>query len=414
MSNPLQQQPKSTASLRETLSTSRKRWVVTILAMIAFTHIMDFMVLMPLGPKLMSIFQITPQQFSLLVSIYSFTAGIFGFVGSLFFDRLDRKYALLGTYIGFLIGTLCCTIAPNYEFLLISRAISGAFGGLISGICFAIIGDLFSIHERGTATGKLMASFSFAAVAGVPIGLILSNTFSWHAPFIAIVLFGSISALIAIAVIPNVNTHLKTHYSGIFSGVIENVTDQNSRKALVTTFMMTLSQFVVIPFISPYLVHNVNYPEDKLHLVYLLGGAVTIFSGPWVGKMCDRLTARRVFARTGLLFILPVFIFTHLGHVHMGVALTISTFIFLLSNSRMIPAMTIISSSIPPSRRGSFMSLNSCLQQLGSATASFIGGYVVSQPMMDGELHGFANTAYFAIVFGLLAYIIGRSIKTVS
>jgi len=372
------------------------------------------MVLMPLGPKLMGIFQITPQQFSMLVSVYSFTAGVCGFLGSLFFDRLDRKHALIGSYIGFLIGTLSCALAPNYSLLLIARALSGAFGGLISGISFAIVGDIFTIHERGTATGKLMAAFSFAAVAGVPSGLILSTHFGWHAPFIAIVLFGIISMIAAIKIIPNVNTHLKSHYSGMFTGVIENLSDSNSCKALLTTFMMTLSQFVVIPFISPYLVSNVGYPEHDLPLVYLLGGTVTIFSGPWVGKLCDQFSAQRVFIKTGLLFIIPVILITHLHQSPMIVVLTVTTLFFLFSNSRMIPAMTIISSSIPPSRRGSFMSLNSCLQQLGAATASFIGGFVVSQQSTGGSLEGFANTAYFAATFGVIAYIAGRTIKTVS
>lgn len=400
--------------LRDSLSASHKKWIIVVLAMISFTHIMDFMVLMPLGPKLMSIFQITPQQFSFLVSIYSFTAGLFGFLGSLFFDRLDRKHALIGSYLGFLCGTLCCALAPNYEFLLLARALSGAFGGLISGISFAIVGDIFSIHERGTATGKLMAAFSFAAVVGVPTGLLLSTAFSWHAPFIAIVLFGITAIIIALKVIPNVNTHLHTHYSGVFSGVIENVADANSRKALITTFMMTTSQFVVIPFISTYLVSNISFPEDHLPLVYLLGGSVTIFTGPYVGKLCDQFTAQRVFVRTGLLFIIPVFVITHLHNTSMILILFVTTMFFLLSNSRMIPAMTIISSSIPPSRRGSFMSLNSCLQQLGAASASFIGGFVVTQASAGGELIGFANTAYFAAIFGLSAYLIGRTIKTIS
>lgn len=402
------------ASLRDSLSASHKKWIIVVLAMISFTHIMDFMVLMPLGPKLMGIFQISPQQFSFLVSIYSFTAGVFGFLGSLVFDRLDRKHALIGSYFGFLIGTLCCALAPSYSFLLMARALSGAFGGLISGISFAIVGDIFSIHERGSATGKLMAAFSFAAVVGVPTGLILSTHFSWHAPFIAIVIFGTLSLFIAMKVIPNVNNHLKSHYSGIFTSVIENFNDKNSLLALVTTFAMTLSQFVVIPFISPYLVSNVGYPEEQLPLVYLLGGTITIFSGPWVGKLCDRFSAQRIFIKTGLLFIIPVFIITHMQQVSMFFALSMTTAFFLFSNSRMIPAMTIISSSIPPSRRGSFMSLNSCLQQLGAATASFISGLVVTQATPGTEFSGFANTAYFAAAFGLIAYFVGRKIRTIS
>ena len=408
------QSSRSSASLRDSLTSSHKKWIIVVLAMISFTHIMDFMVLMPLGPKLMTIFQITPQQFSFLVSIYSFTAGIFGFLGSLVFDRLDRKHALIGAYIGFLCGTLSCALAPSYSILLMARALSGAFGGLISGISFAIIGDIFSIHERGAATGKLMASFSLAATAGVPTGLLLSTKFGWHAPFIAIVFFGIAAIMIAYKVIPNVNNHLKSHYSSIFSGVIENISDVNSRTALFTTFMMTLSQFVVIPFISPYLVNNVGFPESSLPLVYLLGGTITIFSGPWVGKLCDRFTAQRVFIKTGLLFILPVFIITHLHNTPVVLTLLVSTLFFLLSNSRMIPAMTIISSSIPPSRRGSFMSLNSCLQQLGAAFASFLGGIVVTQAMPGAEFQGFSHTAYIAATFGVLAYIFGQRIKTVS
>ncbi len=382
--------------------------------MISFTHIMDFMVLMPLGPKLMNIFQINPQQFSFLVSVYSFTAGVFGFLGSLVFDRVDRKHALIFSYVGFLIGTACCALAPSYHFLLMARALSGAFGGLISGISFAIIGDIFSIHERGTATGKLMAAFSFAAVAGVPTGLLLSTHFSWHAPFIAIVIFGVMAITLAMKVIPNVNTHLKSHYSGVFTSVTENISDKNSCRALLTTFAMTLSQFVVIPFISPYLVANVGYPEEQLPLVYLLGGSITIFSGPWVGRLCDRFSAQRVFIKTGLLFIAPVFVITHMQNVSMIFALVMTTAFFLFSNSRMIPAMTIISSSIPPSRRGSFMSLNSCLQQLGAAAASFIGGMVVTQASPGTQFLGFENTAYFAAAFGLLAYLVGRNVKTIS
>jgi predicted MFS family arabinose efflux permease len=400
--------------LREQLSASQKQWIVAILTLVMFTHTMDFMVLMPLGPKLMNLFGINPQQFSFLVSIYSFTAGIFGFFGSLVFDRLDRKHALVGSYIGFLAGTLACAVAPNYPVLLAARALAGAFGGLLSGIAFAIVGDLFSIHERGSATGKLMTSFSIAAIVGVPAGLLLSNSMGWHAPFFAIFGFGLLCLIAAQKMIPNVNSHLQSHYSGIFSGITENFGDANSRVALLTTFTMVLSQFVVIPFISPYLVANTGFAEDHLPLVYLLGGGLTAFSGPWVGRLCDRSTPRKIFTYSGLLFLLPMFIITHLGHTGEAWILVATTSFFVLSNARMVPAMTIIQSSIPPSRRGSFMSLNSCIQQLGAASASFIGGLVITQMPLSTEMNGFADTAWISILFGIGAYFFGRMIRTVS
>ena len=404
----------SERSLRERVDSRDKQKIVILLTLIMFTTTLDFLILMPLGPRLMTLFSISPQQFSFLVSIYSFTAGIFGFLGSLIFDRLDRKHALIGAYIGFLIGTFFCAFAPNYTVLLIARALSGAFGGLLAGISYAIVGDLFSFHERGQATGKLMTSYFLANILGVPTGLYLANHFGWHSTFGSIVIVGTIAMLLAVKIMPNIRFHLKTHYSGIFSGLTENLGDKNSRTALATTLFMAHSQFVVVPFISSYLVSNTGFPEDHLTYVYLIGGILTILSGIAIGKTCDRFGARFVFQRTGLLFLIPVFFVTHLGHVGTAVTLVITTTIFMLSSFRAVPAITMISSSVPPSRRGSFMSLNSCVHQLGSASATFLAGWVITLIPGHLEITGFSHTAYLSMGFGLVAYYLGQRIQVVS
>ena len=51
-----------------------ERSLVLVLAAIQFTHIMDFMIMMPLGPQLMRVMLISPYQFGLLVSAYTLTA----------------------------------------------------------------------------------------------------------------------------------------------------------------------------------------------------------------------------------------------------------------------------------------------------------------------------------------------------
>jgi sugar phosphate permease len=76
--------------------------------------------------------------------------------------------------------------------------------------------------------------------------------------------------------------------------------------------------------------------------------------------------------------------------------------------------VTIISSSIPSERRGSFMSLNSCFHQLGAASATFLSGWIVSQHVGSAPMQGFSNTAYLSISFGVLAYYFGRRIRMIS
>lgn len=46
-----------------------------LLAAVQFTHIMDFMIMMPMGPQLMRQLAINPSQFAWLVSIYTWSSG---------------------------------------------------------------------------------------------------------------------------------------------------------------------------------------------------------------------------------------------------------------------------------------------------------------------------------------------------
>ena len=165
------------------LPPENERILLYVLAAIQFTHILDFMIVMPLGPRLMAIFSISPSQFGLVVSTYTFSAGLMGVVAAWFLDRFDRKKALLCLYGGFAAGTLACALAPSFPFLVAARFLAGGFGGVATATILAIIGDAVPPARRGQAMGTLFSSFSLASIAGVPFGVFLSNHLGWHAPF---------------------------------------------------------------------------------------------------------------------------------------------------------------------------------------------------------------------------------------
>src|SRR5262245_28812893 len=168
------------------LTEGRERLVLLILAAVQFTTIVDFMIVMPLGPQLMRTLHIGPTKFGLIVSSYTFAAGVAGLVASSVVDRFARRTTCMVLYAGFLLGTLCCALAPNYEALVAARVVTGAFGGILGGLAMAIIGDVFPEERRGRATGSLMTGFALASVAGVPLGLFIGTEFGWHMPFIAL------------------------------------------------------------------------------------------------------------------------------------------------------------------------------------------------------------------------------------
>ena len=77
------------------LSPKREFWLLLTLAGIQFTHILDFMIMMPLGPQFTQIFAITDAQFGLLVSAYTLAAGASGLLAATYLDKFDRKKLLL-------------------------------------------------------------------------------------------------------------------------------------------------------------------------------------------------------------------------------------------------------------------------------------------------------------------------------
>jgi predicted MFS family arabinose efflux permease len=107
-----------------------ERTILLTLAAVQFTHILDYMIMMPLGGGLMRQFNLAPAQFSHLVAAYGGSAALAGLFGGLFLDRVDRKRALIALYLGFALATLACALSPTHHALLAARVAAGVCGGL--------------------------------------------------------------------------------------------------------------------------------------------------------------------------------------------------------------------------------------------------------------------------------------------
>lgn len=393
----------------------KEKLILWTLAAINFIHIVDFMILMPLGPQLMRIFEISPREFGLLVSSYTFSAGISSFFGAFFLDRFDRKKILLWVYVGFAIATLGCALSPNYPVLLAARVLSGIFGGLTSALILAIIGDVVPDSRRGRAMGLVMAAFSVASVLGVPMGLFLASLSDWHTPFYILTGLSVLSLGMIIRYIPNITEHLKNDLVRPNPMVvIRRVTsNSNQMRAITLSVMMMFGQFMIIPFLSAYTVANVGFTEMQLTYVYMAGGAFTIFTSPWVGKLSDKYGKLRIFTIFMFLNVIPIAIITNLGVTPIPFVLMVSTMFFVTSNGRYVPAAAIITGTARPENRGSFLSFNSAIQQIATGFASLIAGIIIGENAL-GELTNYNVVGYIAIFFSLLCIPIARRIKIIS
>ena len=393
--------------------TRSERILLLTLAAINFVHIVDFMILMPLGPQLMRVLNINPQQFSLLVAAYTLSAGVASFFTAFFADRFNRKHLLLTAFIGFLAGTFACAIAPTYHLLLIARIVAGMFGGIINAQLLAITGDVIPYERRAQGMGILMAAFSVASVAGVPLGLFLSNMYSWHAPFLFVGFSGVALLPVAWFVVPDVVAHMSEPGEKKKIEVLKNISsDTNQQRALLLMFVMMLGHFSIIPFIAPYMVCNVGFTEHQLTYIYFIGGGLTIFTSPYIGKLADRHGKFKIFAIFITLSMIPVLGITHLPATHVAIALVITSLFFVVSGGRSIPAMAMITSVVSPRQRGGFMNINTALQHLSTGLAAFLAGLIITKTA-DGKLHNYNFVGYLAVILNLCCVFIAKKLRPV-
>jgi predicted MFS family arabinose efflux permease len=389
-----------------------ERLLLLTLATIQFTVVIDFLIVMPLGPQYMRVFSISPGQFGLIVSAYALSAGICGVVAGLFLDRLDRRPALLWLYLGFTIGTLFCALSPTYPLLVASRIIAGAFGGVTGALILAIVGDVIPDVRRGAAMGLVMSSFAIASIVGVPLGLFLASHLNWHVPFFAL---AGLSALVLLAtwrVIPPLRGHL--HHAADqhpVARMLAVLKHRDHQMAFIFMAALTGTGFMVFPYLSNYMVANVGLTEKQLPLIYLAGGSCTIFSMNWIGRWADRAGKRRVFTLMSVLATIPILAVTHLPRVPLALAISTSTLLMICMSGRMVPAMALMTGSIEARYRGGFMSINSSVQQFSSGVAAYVSGLILGQSA-DGELTRFGWVGILSVGFALLCIYLSRFLKT--
>ena len=391
--------------------TSKEWGLLLILAAVQFTHILDFVILMPLGPEFKTSLLITSKQFAWMVSAYGFGASASGLLASWFLDRFDRKRSLLVLYLGFTVGTLLCAAAPDFPLLVVARAVTGGFAGVMAANVLAIVGDVFPNSRRGQAMGVIMSAFSVASIVGVPLGLILANNYGWRAPFGVLgVLCGPV-LLLAAFWLPPLRGHMTRGSSRTF-GTWEVLTHPSHLRAYALMTALVFSSFTIVPYLSIFLVNNVGRTKSELPYVWFCGGIATLLTMTPIGRLSDRFGKLRIFRAFALASVVPVLLITNMPVVPLFWTLSATTLFMIATSGRMVPAMAMIAGSSAARYRGSFMSLNASVQQLVMALAPLVSAMVLgAEP--EGEstlpLQGFNLVGWMAAgAMVLSVFLAGR------
>lgn len=386
------------------LSPARERIMLWLLALTQFTVIMDFMVMMPLAPQLMQAFHIGPAAVSGAVSAYAWCAGLSGLLAATYIDRFDRKRLLLAMFGLFTVSNLACALAPNFHVLLWSRAFAGLTGGVLGAMTMAIIGDVIPAERRGAATGIVMTSFAIAAIAGVPIGVVMAAHYGWASPFFMLVIMSLLIWLAGMRVLPSLTAHLAkepTPLRQVLPNLLALFSERRHLAAFGLSVVNMAAGMLLIPFVSPVLVGNQGLAPADVTWVYLAGGCATLVSARLVGRWADRAGKQQVYRAMALFSIAPMLLITHLPPLPLPWLMLAFALFMILVSGRTIPLQALLTTIPASQQRGAFLSANAALQSVGNGLGAWLGGLLL-QTDAAGHISGYGSNGWLAAGLSLL------------
>lgn len=386
-----------------------ERTLLFLVGAVQFVNVLDYMMVLPLGPDFAAALGIPTSQLGYVGAAYTAAAAAAGLAGSLFLDRFDRRSALAVAMLGLVVGTAAGGFARGLGSMMAARLVAGAFGGPATALSLAIVSDAVPPERRGRALGRVMGAFSIAAVVGVPAGLEAARLGGWWLPFLGVAGLGLLLAGAALALMPPMRGHLAAGAQPAALSPLPLLRRPLVLLSLLTTLAVTVAHFSVLPNLFAFLQHNLGYPRAHLGRLYVAGGLTTVVTMRLAGRLIDRVGAPRVAAGATAL-LLGVFAALFLGG---GAGLPVAALFvgFMVGNSTRNVSMNAVTTRVPPpEERARFMSLQSAVQHVGSSVGALVSAWLLASDA-SGRLDGMPRVAALAMALAVTLPFLLRALR---
>ena len=386
-----------------------ERALLFLVGAVQFVNVLDFMMVMPLGPDFAAAIGIPLSQLGLVGGSYTAAAALAGIAGASFLDRFDRRAALGVAMLGLVFGTLAGGFATGLGTMVLARCIAGAFGGPATALAIAIVADTVPAERRGKALGKVMGAFTVASVFGVPAGLELARLGTWRTPFFAVAALGLAVAGAAIALMPPLRAHLAAA-RGAAARPISLARNPAAVLALTATAASMASGFAIVPNIASWFQFNLGLPRERLGAMYMVGGAITFFTLRLAGRMVDRLGAPATAALGTGVFVAGLAV--GFGWPPAGLPVIPLFAAFMVGNSTRNVSVSALSTRVPaPEERARFLSAQSSVQHLAAAAGAALSTRMLTV-LPDGRLGGMRPLVLVCIALSAaLPFLLGAAAR---
>lgn len=335
---------------------------------------------------------------------YSIAAVIFALSMSVLSIRFKHKSLLLVGLLLMIISALGCFLALDFTMMAVFYSLSGAGYAMVSPMTVALVGEHFALEKRANAIGWIVAGGSLVYVIGAPLIALMSGFGGWRLPLLGFVVpVLVIGLLLAFLGLPSARSGDQgtTRRSTYLRGFKEILMNRSAVACLVGDVLRSAA-FVAVVLYAASFIRQRFLVETDLASIVLLGGALCYALGSLVsGMFVNRFGRKSSTVLTALLSGIFTISYVFASSLWLSVALmSVASWFFGMVAS----AANSLTLEQIPGFRGTMMSMDYALINVGSALGSVVGWLALSAFNYEGLGSALGAMGILAgIVLGFLA-----------
>jgi predicted MFS family arabinose efflux permease len=351
------------------------------------------MIVAPILPLVGAALAIPESLLGTLVSAYSVMVGIFAVLAGPVSDRIGRRrILLLGT------GTMTVALAlhvlvADYASFVAVRLLAGVAGGVLSGVAVSYVGDFFPYERRGWATGWIMSGWGAGQILGIPLGVVLAGAFGFRAPFYLFAVATGATFIVAFLRLPQPDVARSSEPvtpAGVLRAYAALVRRPGVLGAVGAFFLTFLGISLYSVYLPIWLETDLGATANQIAILFLVGGIANVFVGPQAGRISDRAGRKQIILLSCAGLSLAMALTTLVVRSPLSATLYFF-FVMGMIAMRVSPFSALLTGLVEDARRGTLLSLNVALGQIGFALGGTIAGPIFARAGYS------ANTALAAL-----------------
>ncbi|MCK5388535.1 MAG: MFS transporter, partial [Candidatus Izimaplasma sp.] len=270
-----------------------KKYAIVILTILTFVTVVEFSIVMPLGPQIADKYNISRNSVTYLFvghSLMGLLVPIIGYLG----DKYGLKKFIIISVMFFTIGTFINSIALTSTGYFIGRSIIGLGFYAITSLVIVYSSKIISYNHLGIVSGIYKFSFAAAMFAAPIIGNYFINYFDIASLYLTL----SISSLVLLGLLFPLREILGENDIEL-SDIKKMIRKKEVLLMIIATFMLSVPSVFFFNYLSTHL-QDIGYSVERASTMFSIIASGSILTSIAILVISDKVGKLRM-ARVGII-----------------------------------------------------------------------------------------------------------------